>query len=377
LPLTIIVPVGLYLLVALLSVFLSCDTQLSFRAFLGKILQSVLLFFVLIGTLSTRRRIYIFLMWFLASAVILSLDGFWQIFAGWDIFKHNTLVQERVCASMRHPNDLGAYLIIVLPLMLMIAVQSWNRWRTKQDLLNGLAVVGSLACSGAAFTILALTYSRSAWLGFLVGIGLWALVRRSYKIFIFFVFVIIFVLTPLAVSKRDLPQSDLPFLRGGTAQEVTVSSADKGICGRFLNSLDRGLNSSDRLHYWEAAVRIIKDHPLTGIGLNTYTKVIREYAPRYPNYAHNCYLQVAAELGLPGLAVMLWALLAPLVFALRRFRTLTDPRWSDILGAVSAGYIALLAESALDTTFYSVQLFALLWVMMALLVAIPRASEAG
>jgi hypothetical protein len=61
---------------------------------------------------------------------------------------------------------------------------------------------------------------------------------------------------------------------------------------------------------------------------------------------------------------------------LRRIRSIVDPLWSGILGAVAAGYIAILAESALDTTFYSVQLSALIWVAMALLVAIPRACEA-
>jgi putative inorganic carbon (HCO3(-)) transporter len=180
----------------------------------------------------------------------------------------------------------------------------------------------------------------------------------------------------MVVSKRGLPQSDISFLHRGTAREVALSTEGQGICGRFLNILDRGLSTSDRLHYWEAAVRIIKDHPLTGIGLNTYAKVIKEYSPRYPNYAHNSYLQVAAELGLPGLAVVLWVLAGPLIFALRKIRTITDPLWSGILGAMAAGYIALLAESALDTTFYSVQLSMMVWIMMALLVAIPRACEA-
>jgi O-antigen ligase len=249
---------------------------------------------------------------------------------------------------------------------------------------------------------LTLTYSRSAWLGFLVGMGLWAMVRRSWKIFAFFTFLFIFILTPMAVSKRVLPESnlliqsheaapesprndvaklehsesDLLIKRPEVVSRGAVVASGKGIFGRFLDILDRGLSSSDRLHYWEAAVRIIKDHPLTGAGLNTYSKVINEYSSYYHFYVHNCYLQVAAELGLPGLAVLLWVLFTPLVYALRRIRAIADPLWSGILGAVAAGYIAVLAESALDTTFYSVQLSTMIWIVMALLVAIPRACEA-
>lgn len=366
-PLPVTIPVGIYVLVGLLSIFLSCDTGLSLKGFIGKLLETALLFFVVKGTLVTRRRIFRFLACFLASAAVLCLDGLWQFFSGRDIFRHKDMVEGRIGASMNHPNDLGAYLIIVLPLMLLAAFWIWRLWRERKGLQPGMAFSASLACSAVAFVVLAMTYSRSAWAGLLVGVGLWAVIRRSWKILAFFVFVVIFVLTPMAVSKRALPQSDIPLLRQEAAQE--------GICGRFLDVLSRGLNSSDRVHYWEAAVRIIKDHPLTGTGLNTYARVVREYAPRHPFYAHNSYLQVAAELGLTGLGVVVWMLLAPLVFALRSLKRMSEPLWVGILSAVAAGYFALLAESALDTTFYSVQLSMLIWALMALLVAIPMASD--
>ena len=66
---------------------------------------------------------------------------------------------------------------------------------------------------------------------------------------------------------------------------------------------------SGRPVFWKNAVSIIRSSPICGTGLNTYLRVIK----RNPDqktwwYAHNCYLQLAAETGLLGLACFLWML---------------------------------------------------------------------
>ncbi|MEE8389486.1 MAG: DUF4012 domain-containing protein, partial [Anaerolineae bacterium] len=72
-----------------------------------------------------------------------------------------------------------------------------------------------------------------------------------------------------------------------------------------------------RVEIWKRALRIIQDHPLTGIGFDALYPVMHA---RYPTFiiaagsdvahAHNIYLQVALDLGLPGLGAFLWLLLA-------------------------------------------------------------------
>ncbi len=361
LPWWVVLPVGLYVLFGLVSVFLSCDGGLSLKGFVGKVLKVAMVFFVMVGTLTSRERIRTFLSCFLASAFILCLDSLWQAVMGWDLLKHQALVDGRVGALMKHPNDLGAYLIVVIPLMFAMGYQSWHEQKgekkVRQYLVSGLWLVGFLA----AFTVLVMTYSRSAWVGFLFGMGLWAAIRRSWKTFALFAFLFIFVFTPVAVEKRGLSQ-----LAPSKVSEMWTGP---------LKIMNGGLNSSDRLIYWRDAIRIIQDHPWTGTGLNTYSKVIMQYSNWHQNYAHNCYLQVAAELGFVGLAIFLWVLFGPLVLVLQRLKSMTDPVWRGILCAVAVGYAAILAESALDTTFYSVQLSMLIWLVMSLLVVISQFGE--
>ena len=70
-----------------------------------------------------------------------------------------------------------------------------------------------------------------------------------------------------------------------------------------------------RVEIWERGLRVIRDHPLTGIGFDTFFPLVHG---RYPTFliapgtmlghAHNLYLQTALDLGLPGLAAFLWFL---------------------------------------------------------------------
>ncbi|MER3513799.1 MAG: hypothetical protein C4310_04935, partial [Chloroflexota bacterium] len=64
-----------------------------------------------------------------------------------------------------------------------------------------------------------------------------------------------------------------------------------------------------RLELWSRALEAIADYPFTGIGMGTFDHVI---PLRYPYvllagaelavpHAHNLFLQVAVDLGLPGL----------------------------------------------------------------------------
>ena len=69
-----------------------------------------------------------------------------------------------------------------------------------------------------------------------------------------------------------------------------------------------------RFLIWKDTWRLITDHPWTGVGLGDYGSVFRIYQSHLPDtlrasHAHNDYLQLAAELGLPmaiGLVVLVW-----------------------------------------------------------------------
>jgi putative inorganic carbon (HCO3(-)) transporter len=102
-----------------------------------------------------------------------------------------------------------------------------------------------------------------------------------------------------------------------------------------------------RVETWERSMRVIRDHPLTGIGFDGLFEVIHA---RYPTFvipagrdhthAHNVFLQVALDLGLPGLVGFVWLIVAYAWMMWEVYR-----RSSDRLRLMAAGlFLGLLAQ---------------------------------
>jgi len=79
---------------------------------------------------------------------------------------------------------------------------------------------------------------------------------------------------------------------------------------RFLNpSADYG-STQFHLDAWRAGLRMIEAHPLAGIGLGNFKPLMPSYMASAPKVdvdtvAHNMFIEVAAELGLPSLLIFL------------------------------------------------------------------------
>jgi len=135
----------------------------------------------------------------------------------------------------------------------------------------------------------------------------------------------------------------------------------------------------DRVVMWGAALGMIRARPLLGHGVNTFMANYLDYwvgGERQPRYAHNCYLQVAAETGLVGLAAFLWLLWLQVRQMASAIRRRPSAEASLLLGLL-AGLVAFLAQSAMDTNFYALRQAALFWTLAGVGVgmSIGRAAD--
>jgi hypothetical protein len=103
------------------------------------------------------------------------------------------------------------------------------------------------------------------------------------------------------------------------------------------------LSGNGRADYWRVAWDVVGDEPLLGAGAGTYERAWLQHRPvAFPaRDAHNLYLEILAELGPVGLALLAAALVAPLV-GLMAIRRLPGA------AAVGAAYLAFLAHAAVD-----------------------------
>jgi len=111
-----------------------------------------------------------------------------------------------------------------------------------------------------------------------------------------------------------------------------------------------------RLEVWADTLRLIGERPLAGIGLGAfeaaYTKVQTVDVGARVDFAHNDYLQVAAELGVPA-ALLFWAMIFALATRSVRACWLPAGRTRQAIALGAAGALAaLLLHSLTDFNLY-------------------------
>jgi len=210
------------------------------------------------------------------------------------------------------PNVAGSYLsvmlTVVVSLLLLARVRAW--YKAVALISVGIGLIALLS-----------TYSRGGWLAFLTAITLlccagWRLLWPRGVLIIAValaaLFVSLFLDTPLS---RRLFESD-----EGSAYSRLV-----------LNKL---------------AIRMIKDHPIIGVGANNFSFNVKEYATQedmgeWLYTVHNKYLLVWAEAGLGGLLAYCWFLIASLRQGWRCWKD-NDPLYSPLSLALLCGISALI-----------------------------------
>ncbi|MBI1930676.1 O-antigen ligase family protein, partial [Candidatus Poribacteria bacterium] len=199
------------------------------------------------------------------------------------------IVEARLAGTFKMPNDLGAYLVIVLPMTIGYFVVSW---RTRQS-WKFTAVLGGILCVMAAN--LALTLTRGAWVGVLVAT---IYVMLYFERRLLWGLLVIVLLSPFLMPRA--------------------------VKDRFQTMWKRPAGfMSERPQWWKTSVQLIAKYPITGIGLGRFRYEYQLHGPpgmyHKPYHAHNIYLQVAVEQGVPSLIVFLWILflLSRQLFVLR------------------------------------------------------------
>ncbi len=246
--------------------------------------------------------------------------------------------ETRATGTVGHPNVLGYYLEISLPLPLALMLVER---RPALRLWYLAAFVGTL--SG-----LLVTLSRGAWLSVPVSCGftLWVLYRKN-----------VFRLSS-GVGASVL----------GAVMVVFMYFAFPTIENRFLHRDYSSASMRIPLNY--AALSIIPQYPILGVGLNNMAEVYQHYdttgyswrltekivtpfsvsSKPYKHVVHNLILWVWVEVGTVGLAAFLWIFGAAFRVAWRAYREADDWSRGALVGFV-AGILGHMVHALVDPGF--------------------------
>jgi putative inorganic carbon (HCO3(-)) transporter len=356
-------PIVVMMLMTIVGLYPSVDLSVSLVV-LCQVVAGVGLFYGMVNWTQSGRRVWqvVFLLMAsgLALAMVAPLGTTWsrtKLFSVPHVYKQ--IPSPLLPYETINANVLAGALALIFPIsmaMLLFAPFSFLSKRQAQ-----LARAGLLIATLAMLAVVTLTQSRGSYLALAVGLLVMALLRRPELLWG----------TPLLLMGA-----------GAVVRRFGLYSlVDTMLVTDSLNGLE------SRQQIWSAALSMLGHFPLTGIGLGTFDQILSSVYPLSALYdpkanihhAHNLFLQVGVDLGLPGLC----AFVALLVISLRaawqiwRFRRGRD--WEDVsaLGlGLFTSLIVMSLHGVVDAVTWGTKPSVISWLVMGLSVAAYNLTKA-
>lgn len=312
-----------FMCIAAFSLLVSTYRGVSSREFRVIIVEPVVLYLLLRQVpLDKEQRLHL-MDALLIAGVAMSILGLYQYFFSGDVIVAEGV--RRVRGVYASPNNLSLLLGRIIPFALAFFVGG-KGWRRQ---IYGIALLPLMLC-------LFLTYSRGGWLLSLPAAALTVGLLRGRRTTLFalgFILLCILMLLPLV----------------GTERFVSLFNLEQGTTFR-------------RLKLWEATWTMIRDYPITGVGLDNFLYRYPEYmlpeAWQEPDlsHPHNIVLDYWTRLGIAGVAVLIWLEVAFFRAAMRLYWGLPDGDDRAIILGLIASMAAMLAHGLIDNSYFLVDL---------------------
>jgi len=292
-------------------------------------------------SLDKLPRLFVLL---LVPAAAALLDGRWwprfvaalalvaTVLAVWGIVQYaqgaDTL-DNRIHGPMAHYMIYSGWLLLAVAVLIAELLLNPER---KVWLLLPPALLGTVA--------LFLSFTRNAWVGLAVGLLVLAATWRRQLLVLYPVLaLLIWLVFPRPILDRVVSIFDL-----------------------------RQGSNYDRLCMTISGLQMVRDRPLTGVGLamvpRLYPLYRRDDAPRWRvPHLHNNLVQIAAERGLPALAAYVWLIGAYVVVTWRALPRLVGPPRAAVAASLTA-IVAITVAGLFEYNFWTASVQYLTLVIM-------------
>ncbi|MDP2932679.1 MAG: O-antigen ligase family protein [bacterium] len=326
----------LFVAAGIVSILVSPVLIKALGVFKAYVLEGVLFWVLCLLLIDSKTKLYrcFGALGFLVA--YLSVFGIYQFFTLYHLppaWWGPGLEPRRVVSLYNYPN---AVALIVTPILSFLTALVFLRHLDKNLPYKWLLIP---ILSGGA--LLFLSFSRGAWLGYIVSLLALLFFLPRKKLFVSLVLAAICLLLIIPGSRERL----WPALLG------------------------RDPAGLERIKLWQTGVQIIKAQPIFGSGLMGFREWYGAYRPSAQdeilNYPHNFFLNFWIEMGLAGLISVLGLFYWTASKAKEIFKTL--PETKLLVAACVCGLVALFVHGQLDAPFFKNDLAILFWFLLAII----------
>ncbi len=303
----------------------------------------IFMFFLVLNTVKDRQTIKNLTV---IMMIVTTVVGLMAIYDYMNVGETASLDRSRIGGIADQPNMLAAffnyYMFLPFGFFLM------NMKKFKYWLLNIPFLL--------QFRGVMVTFSRGGYMAFALGLYAIAFFRSK------FLFLLLLVATCIVYLNPVLLPAGIRYRMGQTFENRT-SYVDTG----EVHEADLDRSAADRVEVWKGALQMIKEQPLFGVGYGLFEPMIQYYwSGERKIDAHNTYLIIAAEMGIPALLVFLLIVLMTLGHTYGLYKRTEDPFSKALALGFIGGIFGLLMSNMFGSRLDSQEVSSYFWILAAL-----------
>lgn len=312
-------PILIYIILGVSHVLIKApDLNIAIEGF-RSVFQHILWYFIFTQYIRTIKDSEVVINGILSLGLFLGVHAVYQYLAkvpmpgNWVDTAEN--ISTRAFSIIGSPNILGVIFVLFIPIGISMIL---TKKKKNQRLFYSLSTLFMIA--GLLFTM-----SRGAWLAFAFSMAIFTITFLPRLIIPFAGLGAGFVLFGGRLSERLLYMLSPVYLMKSTA--------------------------GGRLYRWEIGLELWRKNKAFGVGLGRYGGAVAMNNNLTPFYLDNYYLKTLTEMGVYGMAALLFLIVSFMVFAIKIIRTSNDHYNKIMAIGLFSGAMGVLAQNFVENIF--------------------------
>jgi putative inorganic carbon (HCO3(-)) transporter len=283
--------IGLLILIVLVTLFVTAQPVITHPQ-VYRLLLGIGFYFAIVNWTNSNNRFRFLIIALAITGIALALFGIFSV--QWTTNKIPFMPDyiydylPTLVSDIIHRNVMAGTLVILIPIAIGLPLAAWQEFKIIENLIfitSALMMIG----------VLVLTQSRAGWMAFGVSMAALALMGGKFTRLLLLLGIFIGIIVIYFVGIPTFMEA------------VIASNTIGGIDGR--------------IETWSRAIYLIQDFPFTGVGMGSFSIIIDTLHPftllgqGTVDHAHNLFLQIGVDLGLPGLISWFAILLITFTFS--------------------------------------------------------------